>query len=77
MTHRSILGSSYESEMPQLNGYAKWITPHRGLVERATDTLSEVCTLPLLVIVAAKQSVRHRQADAHIEQLREYGDWID
>jgi hypothetical protein len=77
MAHRSILGSTYEPEMSQLDAHVKWITPGRRLVPRATETLSEVCTLALLVILAAKESVKHRRTDAYIEQLREYGDWVD
>lgn len=75
MAHNHILGSAYD-EMPLLDGHT-WVKPRREIVTRATEALSAVGTLALLVILAAEESMTHTRADADIEQLREYGDWVD
>lgn len=44
---------------------------------RATEKLSDVCAIALVLIAAMKKSITHRRTDDYIEQLREYGDWVD
>ena len=77
MVHESIRRSQYEPETPLSDSHVKFITPRQGLVTRAIETFHEAGTLALLVILAAEESVKHRRADEYIEQLREYGDWVD
>jgi hypothetical protein len=75
MRHKSIQSSHSELETPL--SHVEFTKPRRGLVSRATETFHEIGTLAFLVIFAAEESVKHRRADEYIEQLREYGDWVD
>jgi hypothetical protein len=79
MTQESIQRSKHETETPLLGSHVKSFVPRRKIVTRAAQALSEVGMLGLLVILAAAESVKHRRAPPHgdIEQLREYGDWVD
>jgi len=77
MAHESIQRSHYEPETPLSDSHVKFTKPRRGFVSRATETFREMGTVALLVILAAEESVKHRRADEYIEQLREYGDWVD
>jgi hypothetical protein len=74
VAHNSILGSTYD-EMPPLDGH-KWVKPRREIVTRATEAVSAVGTLALLVILAAEEPMTHTRADVDIEQLCEYRDWV-
>jgi hypothetical protein len=79
MTQESIQRLNYEPERPLLDSHVKLTKPRREIVTRATETLREAGMLGLLVILAAAESVKHRRAPLpdNIEQLREYGDWVD
>jgi len=77
MTHESTRRLNYEPETPLVDSHIKFAKPRRGLVTRASETFDEMGTLALLVILAAEESIKHRRADAYIEQLREYDDWVD
>ena len=77
MADESIGHSHYKTEVPLSDSHIKSAKPRRGLVSRASETFREMGTLALLVIFSAEESVKHRRADEYIEQLREYGDWVD
>lgn len=79
MTQESLQRLNYEPETPFLGSNVKSFIPRRKIVTRATEALREVGMLGLLVILAAGESVKNRRAPPpiEIEQLREYGDWVD
>jgi hypothetical protein len=79
MAHESIQRPRYEAETSLSDSHVTFSKPRRETVTRVTEALREVGTLGLLVILAAGESVRHRQAPSpdNIEQLREFGDWVD
>jgi len=79
MAHESVRRSDYEPEAPLLDSTLSVTRPRREIVARATGVLREVGSVGLLVLFAAEESIRHRRAPLSddIEQLREYGDWVD
>jgi hypothetical protein len=79
MTQESIQRLHYEPETPLLDSHVTLTKPRREIVTRATEALREIGMFGLLVILAAEESVKHRRAPppSDIEQLREYGDWVD
>jgi hypothetical protein len=78
MTHESIRHTNYEAEMPRADSHVTLNKPRREIITRVKGALGEVGTLGLLVILAGEESIRHRRAPPpDIEQLREYGDWVD
>jgi hypothetical protein len=79
MAHESIQHSNYKPEVQLSDSRVTLNKPRREIVTRVTEAMGEVGALGLLVILAAEESVRHRRAapPVDIEQLREYGDWVD
>jgi len=79
MAHESIRRSHYEPEVPGADSHVALSKPRREIVTRVTGALGEVGALGLIVIFAAGESLQHRRAPppVDIEQLREYGDWVD
>ena len=79
MTQENIHRLHDEPETLLLDSHVKLINPGREIVTRATEALREVGMFGLLVILAAAESVKNRQAQQHgdIEELHVYGDWVD
>ncbi|MGZ4848633.1 MAG: hypothetical protein ACXV2D_03940 [Halobacteriota archaeon] len=79
MAQESIQRSHTEPETRLLDSHVELIKPSLEIVTRATEALREVGMLGLLVILAAAESVKNRQAQQRgdIEELRVYGDWVD
>jgi hypothetical protein len=80
MTQENLQRLNREHETQLLDSHVKSFIPRRKIVTRATEELREVGMLGLLVILAAAESVKHRRRappPIKIEQLREYGDWVD
>jgi hypothetical protein len=79
MAQESIWRSKHEPEMRPSDSHVTLSKPRREILTRAKEALGEAGTLGLLVILAVEESVRHRRSPppSDIEQLREYGDWVD
>lgn len=77
MTQETIKRVDVGRKTPRLDLTVKLIKPLWRFVMRATEKLSDVCAIALVLIAAMKKSITHRRTDDYIEQLREYGDWVD
>ena len=79
MAQESIQRLNYQPETPLLDSHVKATKPRREIMTRVTEAVHEAGMLVLLVIYAAAESAKQRREPPHgdIEQLREYGDWVD